>query len=190
MDNDGLVDAQTPFFCNDYKGLLTKDINDTSSIDNDKSVYTLQSFRAPAGIRDFVADYQNPQQDKMYMFEPRTQPQFDCYNAEPVSKRNFPLFQPHYYKGGPYKNTLLNWTPDYPTAWAPQLEHIPMFHLGISRNSQMNNRQYGNGNGSKNDCNTRNILLNDGRMYPSSSFARDCRHKSSLWHMNPNNIQY
>lgn len=160
MDEEGVISARTPFFCDSlfrYNRV------------NDQDPYvTLHPFRSPAGKRDFVADYQNPQQDNMNMFDPREHKQYDCNNSSAFSYRDFPLFQPHYNKGGPYRNTFLNINPEYPTQWAPSLEHIPVFHFKPSQNSMMNNRQYGS------SCENNYSLISDKRMYNSSSFTRNC----------------
>lgn len=156
MDENGIVSARTPFFCDEHHN---NDISDNK--------ITLHTFRAPSGLRDFVADYQNPQQDNMKLFDPREYNKFDCNNQSAFSQRDFPLFPPHYNRGGPYKNTLLNLNPEYPTRWAPLLETIPVFKLKTSQNSLMNDRQYG--------CYENNrTFLSDKRMYNSSSFARNC----------------
>lgn len=170
MDEQGLVSAQTPFYCGEYCGMYKPGFEDASG-----RKVELNSFRAPAGIRDFVADYTATEQAPMSMFNPVEQPEYSIYNQRPISTRTFPLFHPHYDKGGNYKNTLLSRHPKYPTDWAPELETIPMINIKPSVNSKMNPRQYG-GCGINRECTDCNsAFLVDNRMYPSTSFYRECK---------------
>lgn len=173
MDETGLVDAKTPFFCNYYN----KTDIDPTNIPNDGQRVDLHAFRTVSGLWSHVNDYQNPSQDPMDLFNPVEQPQYSCYNTTPVSNRTYPLFHPHYYRGGPYQNTFMEQNPEYPTSWAPQLENFPMYNIKSSQNSRMNNRQYGNSEGCENglECDNRYAKLVDNRMYNSTSFSRECK---------------
>lgn len=148
MDETGLIQAKTPFFCPSYGSGSNSNCNiqtnyqiKNNSPSNNRLVNT-HGFRRPAGMSDFVLAGENPQKDNMDLFDPREYPEFSCNNQPPFSNRQFPLFHPHYYKGGYFNNSNYKINPEYPTQWAPSLEYIFSYPKKYNPNLYMNNRQY------------------------------------------------
>lgn len=166
---DDNIPARRPFYCSDYpNGPNTK-----QPIAHLPETFDLKPFRRPSGKPDFVPTYEYAK-DPMVLFEPRAVQKYDCNFQPAFGNRDFPLFQPRYWKGGYYgNNTLLPTNPNYPETWAPSLEEIPVYPKVQSRISQMNNRQYGSGSCDCASACTHDIIY-DKRMFNTTTFTQCC----------------